>query len=155
MKRLVFDSGPFLLTFTKEKGSDTARDAISRHEKGDLEIYMHPNNLAEAYRIISMIRKQSPPLMVKDVKPEDVIKAAYANLNVLHDYKVTIKLGFLKLKYAGKPWGDLSSAALSLALSNDADAPVVILDNEMHFGDIKEVKAIRISDLANSLKQTI
>ncbi len=148
MRRLVFDSGPFLLTFTKEKGSDEARDAISRHERGDFEIYMHPNNLAETYRIISMFRRQSPRLMVKDVKPDDVVRAAYANLRVLQNDKVTIKLGFLKLKYPDKPWGDLSAAALSLALSEEEDAPVVILDNERHFKDVREVKAIRISELS-------
>jgi predicted nucleic acid-binding protein len=148
MRRLVFDAGPFLLLFTREKGSDIAREAVARHEKGEMEIYMHPNNLAEAYRVISLIRKEKPGILVKNVEPEAVIKSAYATLKVVQDEKTTAKLGMLKLKYGDKPWGDLSAAALSLRLLEENKATVVvILDDERHFEDMKEIPTIRISEL--------
>lgn len=56
-------------------------------------------------------------------------------------------LGSLKLKYRYKPWGDLSSAALALRLSDPLKTPVIILDEERHFKDLKEVEVIKISDL--------
>jgi len=147
VKRLVFDTGPFLLIFTEESGSDQAREAVLRHEGGELEIFMHPNNLAEAYKVISMIRDETPELLQADVKPEDVVRSAYATLRVVQDEETTVILGMLKLKYAGKPWGDLSSAALSLRLSEEGEAPTVILDHERHVDDITEVSTIRASEL--------
>lgn len=147
MKQLVFDTGPFLLIFTKERSSDQAREAVLRHERGELEIFIHPNNLAEAYKVISMIRDETPELLKADVKPEDVVRSAYATLRVVQDEETTVMLGMLKLKYAGKPWGDLSSAALSLRLSEEREVPTVILDHERHFDDITEVSTIRASEL--------
>lgn len=147
LKQLVFDTGPFLLIFTGERGSDQAREAVLRHERGDLEILMHPNNLAEAYRVISTIRDENPELLLGDVKPSEVVRSAYATLRVVQDEETTIRLGELKLKYWGKPWGDLSSAALSLRLHENKEAPVVILDHERHFDDITEVSTIRVSEI--------
>ncbi|MEM2135916.1 MAG: hypothetical protein QW261_16200 [Candidatus Jordarchaeaceae archaeon] len=43
--------------------------------------------------------------------------------------------------------GDTSSAALSLRLSEKERVPVVILNNEKHFDDIKEICTIRVSEL--------
>lgn len=145
MKRLVFDTGPFLLIFTDEKGSKEAREAILKHEEGKLEIFIHPNNLAEAYKVISLVRREKPNS--PSVEPEKIIRSAYATLRVIQDEETTVKLGRLKLEYSGKPWGDLSSAALSLRLSEKEKVPVVILDNEKHFDDIKEIYALRVSEL--------
>lgn len=147
LKRLVFDAGPFILLFTDEAGSAIARKAVTLHESGEVEIFMHPNNLVEAYRVISKIRKENPKLLVKDVEPIIVIRSAYATLNVVHDERTTVELGELKLKYEDKPWGDLSSAALALRLSNREKVPIVILDEERHFRDIKEVTSVEISNL--------
>jgi hypothetical protein len=66
---------------------------------------------------------------------------------VVHDEETTVELGVLKLKYEDKPWGDLSSAALALSLSDREKVPVIILDEERHFRDIKEVASVKISDL--------
>jgi len=146
-KRLVFDAGPFILLFTNERGSDVAREAVTLHERGEIEVFIHPNNLAEAYRVISRIREEKAELLTRDVEPEMVIRSAYATLNVIQDEKTTVNLGMLKLRYGDKPWGDLSSAALALRLSNETRMPVVILDEEEHFEDLKEVEAIKISNL--------
>ncbi len=145
MKRLIFDTGPFVLIFTNGKGSMEAREAILKHEEGKLEIFMHPNNLAEAYKVISLMRRENPHFPT--VEPELIIRSAYATLRVIHDEETTAKLGMLKLEYSGKPWGDLSSAALSLRLSEKEKVPVVILDDEKHFIDIKEICTLHVSDL--------
>lgn len=147
LKTLVFDAGPFILLFTNEEGSISARRAITLHEKGEVEVFMHPNNLVEAFRVISKIRKEHPKMLVKDVKPEVAIRSAYATLNVVQDERTTLELGRLKLKYEDKPWGDLSSAALALRLSDDEKVPVVILDDERHFDDINEIVSVKISEL--------
>jgi predicted nucleic acid-binding protein len=147
VKRLIFDTGPFLLLFTKEKGSMEAREAVLKYEEDKIEIFMHPNNLAEAYKVISQIRKENPSLLLKDLEPEEIIRSAYATLKVIQDEAATVKLGMLKFKYSDKPWGDLSSAALSLSLSEEEKVPVVILDHEKHFDDIKEISTIRISNI--------
>ncbi|MEM2892604.1 MAG: hypothetical protein QW638_03330 [Candidatus Bathyarchaeia archaeon] len=146
-RRLVFDAGPFILLFTNEKGSDLAREAIKLHERGEFEVFIHPNNLAEAYRVICEMRRKKPELLTRDVEPEMVIRSAYATLKVIQDERTTVNLGILKLKYRDKPWGDLSSAALALRLSDRTRTPVVILDQEEHFEDLKEVEAIKISNL--------
>jgi len=147
LKRLVFDAGPFILLFTNEAGSTIARKAVTLHEKGDVEVFMHPNNLVEAYGVISKLRKANPKSLTRDVEPSLVVRSAYATLNVVQDERTTLELGELKLKYEDKPWGDLSSAALALRLSEREKVPVVILNEERHFGDIKEVASIRVSDL--------
>lgn len=147
LKRLVFDAGPFILLFTNEAGSAIARKAVTLHEKGEVEVFMHPNNLVEAYRVISKFRKMNPKLLVRDVEPGLVVRSAYATLNVVQDERTTLELGGLKLKYEDKPWGDLSSAALALRLSEREKVPVVVLDGERHFGDIEEVASIKVSDL--------
>lgn len=153
MRQLVFDTGPFLLIFTRERYSDQAREAILRHERGELEIFMHPNNLAEAYKVIGLMRDKSPDILKTDVKPEDVVRSAYATINVIQDEKTTVRLGMLKLKYGGKPWGDLSSAALSLRLSEKREVPAVILEHERHFTDIAEISTIRVSELRQVLEE--
>ncbi|MCS7364526.1 MAG: hypothetical protein NDF54_03715 [archaeon GB-1867-035] len=140
VKRFVFDTGPFLLLSTQEKGSNTARLAVLKHEKGEIEIYIHPNNLSEAYMVINRIRKESTELLIRDVKPEDVIRAAYATLKVINDERTVIELGKLKSKYRGTPWGDLSASALSIRLSSEEEVSIIILDNEKHFERIREVK---------------
>ncbi len=148
MNRLVFDTGPFLLLFTREEGSETARNMVLMHERGHLEIYMHPNNLAEAYRVIGRIRSEQSSLLIRDITPDEVVRSAYATLKVVSNVETTLALGFLKHKYSSKPWGDLSSAALSISLSKrGVNAPVVILDREKHFEDIEEVEAVKISKL--------
>jgi len=147
LKRLVFDAGPFILLFTNERGSDLAREAVALHEGGEVEIFIHPNNLVEAYRVISKVREEKTELLARDVEPEMVIRSAYATLNVLQDEKTTVNLGTLKLRHEDKPWGDLSSAALALRLSDETRTPVIILDEEKHFEDLKEVTAVRISNL--------
>jgi hypothetical protein len=44
--------------------------------------------------------------------------------------------------------GDLSSAALTMALSRGSKiAPIIVLDREAHFKDIDGVKTIRVSQL--------
>ena len=147
MRRLVFDAGPFILLFTREKGSDVARKVVIKHERRELEIFIHPNNLSEAYRVISEIKEATPELLERDVDPRIVVRSAYANINVIQDEMTTINLGALKLKYRDKPWGDLSSAALALRLSNKEKVPVVTLDEEKHFEDLSEISAIKISNL--------
>lgn len=147
MRKLVFDAGPFILLFTNERGSDVAREAVLRHERGEIEVFIHPNNLAEAYRILCEVKEMKPELLVRDVDPGVLVRSAYATLNVVYDEETTVNLGVLKLKYGDKPWGDLSSAALALRLSNEEQVPVVILDEERHFKDIKEVTSIKISRL--------
>ncbi|MEM1885746.1 MAG: hypothetical protein QXZ24_09120, partial [Candidatus Jordarchaeales archaeon] len=118
---------------------------------GEIRIYMHPNNLAEAYKVMSRIIKEKQGT-ARNVKPEQVVRSAYATFSVVYDAETTIKLGMLKLKYGEKPWGDLSSAALSLRLSEESPTPVVVLDNEKHFEDIKEVSIIRVSELDEILE---
>lgn len=152
MKRLIFDTGPFLLIFTNEKGSTEAREAILKHEEGKLEIFIHPNNLAEAYKVMRVMRRKDSNFPLRSVEPEKIIRSAYATLRVIQDEETTVKLGMLKFEYSGKPWGDLSSAALSLRLSEKEMVPVVILDNEKHFEDIKEISTLRISDLHQILE---
>jgi len=147
LRRLVFDAGPLLLLFTNEEGSELARRAVMKHEGGEIEIYVHPNNLSEAYRVVSEIRRDRPDLLVRDIDPGTMVRSAYTTLNVIQDEETTIKLGELKLKYKDKPWGDLSSAALALRLSNGEKVPVIILDGERHFGDLQEVNSIHVSDL--------
>jgi len=147
LKRLVFDAGPFILLFTNEEGSDIAREAVLLHENGEIEIFMHPNNLVESYAVISRISKENPELLARKVEPSAVIRSAYATLNVVYDEETALKLGALKLKYEDKPWGDLSSAALALRLSDGEKVPVIILDKEKHFEDIKEVVSVKVSDL--------
>jgi len=147
LRKLVFDAGPFILLFTNERGSDVAREAVLRHERGEIEVFIHPNNLAEAYRILCEVKEMKPELLVRDVDPGVLVRSAYATLNVVYDEETTVNLGVLKLKYGDKPWGDLSSAALALRLSNEEQVPVVILDEERHFKDIKEVTSIKISRL--------
>lgn len=147
VSRIVFDAGPFVLLFTNERGSDVAKKAILKHEKGEIEVFIHPNNLSEAYRVIYGIRKKKPHLLAKDIRPELVVRSAYATLNVVYDEKTTVKLGALRSKYPYKPWGDLSSAALAWRLSDEEKVPVVILDEERHFKGIDEVASIPISKL--------
>jgi predicted nucleic acid-binding protein len=146
-KRLVFDAGPFILLFTNEEGSDIAREAVLLHERGEIEIFMHPNNLVESYAVLSRISKENPKLLARKVEPSTVIRSAYATLNVVYDEKTALKLGALKLRYEDKPWGDLSSAALALRLSDGEKVPIIILDEEKHFEDIKEVASVKVSDL--------
>ncbi len=144
----MLDTGPFLLTFTEEEGADKIRKIIGRHEAGEIKVYIHPNNLAEAYKIISMIEKDRPRLVKRKVNPRIVIRSAYATLSVIQDEVTTVNLGSMRLKYRNKPWGDLSSAALALALSNQEEkVPVAILDHERHFEDIDEVVTLRMSQL--------
>lgn len=76
-----------------------------------------------------------------------MIGSAYATLNVLQDEKTTVNLGMLKLRHEDKSWGDLSSAALALRLSDETGTPVIILDEEKHFEGLKEVTAVRVSNL--------
>lgn len=147
LKRFVFDAGPFILLFTNERGSDAAREAITLHERGEIEVFIHPNNLAEAYGVIAEMVEEKRGILAMHVEPEIVVRSAYATLNVIQDERTTVNLGMLKLKYRDKPWGDLSSAALALRLSNEARIPVVILDHEEHFEDLKEVETVKISDL--------
>ncbi|MBS7627044.1 hypothetical protein KEJ51_08460 [Candidatus Bathyarchaeota archaeon] len=147
MRRLVFDAGPFILLFTREKGSNIAREAVLRHERGELQIFMHPNNLSEAYGVISKIREEAPKLLERDIDPVMVIRSAYENIKVVQDEITTINLGRLKHKYRDKPWGILSSAALAIRLSYRDKVPVIILDEERHFEDIDEVSTVKISDL--------
>ncbi len=73
--------------------------------------------------------------------------SAYATLRVVQDETTTLNLGILKSKYKGVPWGDLSSAALSMRLSDREKVPVVILDRERHFKEITEVESQAISSL--------
>ncbi len=147
MRKLVFDTGPFILLFTKERGSEIAREAVLKHERGQLEVYIHPNNLSEAYRVISEIREKRPESLEKDIDPRIAIRSAYATLKVLQDETTTLNLGALKVRYPDKPWGDLSSAALAQRLSNREKVPVAILDEERHFKGLSEASAVRISSL--------
>ena len=96
-----------------------------------------------------MIEKDKPGLVKRRVEPRDVIRSAYSTLSVIQDEQTTVNLGVLRLKYRGKPWGDLSSAALALKLSRNQGekVPVTILDHERHFADIKEVDTLRVSQL--------
>jgi hypothetical protein len=86
--------------------------------------------------------------MHASIDPADVIRSAYATLSVLQNETTTMKLGGLRLKYRNKPWGDLSSAALALALSTGSrKVPVVILDHEVHFKDIDGLNTLHVSQL--------
>ena len=147
LERLVLDAGPFILLFTNEVGSAIARKVVNLHEKGEIEVFMHPNNLVEAYRVISKMKQMNPKLLIRDVEPSLVVRSAYATLNVMQDERTTLELSGLKLKYEDKPWGDLSSAALAMRLSEREQVSVVILDGERHFGDIEEVASTKVSDL--------
>lgn len=144
----MLDTGPFLLAFTEEKGGDKVRKLIERREAGEVQIFIHPNNLAEAYKVISLIQKERPSLVKRTIKPADVVRSAYASLSVIQNEKTTIKLGALRLKYRGVPWGDLSSAALAFSLSEDDNkVPVVIPEHDRHFAGIDEVTSLRVSQL--------
>lgn len=90
---------------------------------------------------------EKPELLVRRVEPSAIIRSAYATLNVVNDKETTLELAALKLKYEGKLWVDLSSAALALRLSKGKKVPVVILNEEKHFTDIKEGASVKISDL--------
>jgi hypothetical protein len=103
--------------------------------------------------VLSRISKENPKLLARKVEPSTVIRSAYATLNVVYDEKTALKLGALKLKYEDKPWGDLSSAALALRLSDGEKVPVIILDEEKHFGDIKEVVSVKVSDLRDYMTE--
>ncbi|MBS7281074.1 MAG: hypothetical protein KIH09_14765 [Candidatus Freyarchaeota archaeon] len=81
-----------------------------------------------------------------------IIGSTCATLRVVQDEETTVLLGMLKLEYSGKPWGDLSSAALSLRLSEKERVPVVILDNEKHFEDIRGIYTLRVSELRQILE---
>jgi hypothetical protein len=125
------------------------RKFVERHEAGEIQVFMHPNCLAEAYKVISTLKEESPEVMDAEVKPEDFIRSAYATLSVVQNESTTIELGSLRLRYRNKPWGDLSSAALAIALSSQNEKiPVVILDHERHFKDIEGVNAFHLSELA-------
>jgi len=152
LKKLVFDAGPFILLFTNEEGSDIAKEAVLLHERGEIEIFMHPNNLVESYAVLSRISEEHPELLARNVEPSAVIRSAYATLNVVYDEETAMKLGALKLRYENKPWGDLSSAALALRLSDGEKVPVIILDEEKHFEDIKEVVSVKVSDLRDYMR---
>ena len=144
MRKLVLDTGPFLLLFTKENGSEKIKRIIIKHEIREMDVYIHPNNLAEAYMVFNKVIREKTGIPGKKIKPEDIIRSAYATLNVVQDEATTIKLGELKTKYRRVPWGDLSAAALALRLGG---VPVIILDNEKHFNTITEVETIKISEL--------
>ena len=133
--------------FTNEEGGETARKAVLQHEKGREVIFIHPNSLSEAYNVISRIRKERPQLLARDVDPELVVRSAYATLNVLQDERTTINLGTLKAKYRNVPWGDLSSAALAMRLSDVDKVPVITLERDRHFKEISEVQSVTISNL--------
>lgn len=81
-----------------------------------------------------------------------MVRSVYATFSIVCDVETTVKLGMLKLKYREKPWGALSSAAFSLRLSEENPTPVVILDDEKHFDDIKEVSTIHVSELDKVLE---
>lgn len=152
-RRFVLDAGPFILLFTNEKGSDTVQRLVLMHERGELEVFIHPNNLAEAYRVISRVRMERPEMLIKDIDPETVIRSAYTTLNVAQDVESTICLGELMVKYRNKPWGDLSSASLALSMSDEERVTVIILDDERHFEELIEVESLKISDLKNMVHQ--
>ncbi|MDA4131103.1 MAG: hypothetical protein OK457_10060 [Thaumarchaeota archaeon] len=146
----MLDTGVFLLSFTQEEGGDKVRNIIERHEAGDLELFIHPNNLVEAYKVINIIEKEKPGLIRNRIPPEEVIRSAYATLSVIQDERTTLNLGILRTKYHNKPWGDLSAAAVAMSLSDgleDTNVPVLILEHEKHFGDINEITAWRLSQL--------
>jgi hypothetical protein len=149
VQRYVLDTGPFLLTFTEEDGSEKIRKIIRAHETGQTEAFIHPNNLAEGYKVISTLQSgkklKSPD---KNFDPRNIVRSAYATLSVIQNEITTINLGVMKMKYHNKPWGDLSSAALAISLSTEEKkVPVVILEHERHFGDIEEVRVLRVSEL--------
>lgn len=124
------------------------RYLIEKKEAGEIELFIHPNNLAEAYKVITLIQRDNPALIEKEVKPEAVVKSAYATLSVVQDERTTIRLGDLRLKYRNIPWGDLSSAALALSISEDnKKVPVVIPDHDRHFRGINEVNSLHVSQL--------
>lgn len=147
MRRLVLDTGPFLLLFTNEEGSETAKKTVVMHEKRQLEAFIHPNCLSEAYSVLTRIKKEKPDLVPRDLDPEQVVRSTYATLKVVQDERTTVNLGVLKSKYKGIPWGDLSSAALSMRLSDHERVPVVILVHDKHFKEITEAQSITISRL--------
>ena len=93
------------------------------------------------------VKKEKPHLLARDVDPAVVIRSAYTTLKVVQDETTTLNLGILKSKYKGSPWGDPSSAALSMRLSDREKVPVVILDRDRHFKEIAEVESQAISSL--------
>src|SRR5438552_4014454 len=111
------------------------------------ESFVHPNCLSEAYHVMVRVKREKPHLLARDVDPAVVIRSAYATLRVVQDETTTLNLGILNSKYKGVPWGDLSSAALSMRLSDREKVPVVILDRERHFKEITEVDSQAISSL--------
>lgn len=144
----MLDTGPLLLAFTEEENSDKVRQMIKRHEAREIELFVHPNNLVEAYKVISMIKRDKPELLrSKGIDPKEVVRSAYATLSVIQDESATLHLAEMKLKHHDKPWGDISSAALAISLSNDEEkVSVIILNHERHFKDM-EVNSIRVSEL--------
>jgi len=48
-------------------------------------------------------------------------------------------------------WGDLSSVASTLRLSDRWKVPVIVLDEERHFEDIREVVSVKLSDLRDHM----
>lgn len=51
----MLDSGSFLLASTREEGDDKIRKLIGKREAGEVQLFIHPNNVAEAYKVISLI----------------------------------------------------------------------------------------------------
>jgi len=124
------------------------RKFVKRHEAGEIEVFIHPNCLAEAFKVISVLQQEK--LVSSDVNPASIVRSAYATLTVLQNETITNHLGSLRLKYRNKPWGDLSSAAVALSLSDESKksaVPVIILDHEVHFKDIDGVDTLRVSQL--------
>src|SRR5437660_10165478 len=93
------------------------------------------------------VKREKPHLLARDVDPAVVIRPAYATLRVAQDEATTLNLGILKSKYKGVPWGDLSSAALSMRLADRETVPVVIRDGERHFEELTEVEPQAIASL--------
>lgn len=144
----MLDTGPFILTISNEDGANKVRKIVERHEAGEIEVFIHPNCLVEAYKVISLLQEEKPELVPVGANAADIVRSAFATLSVQQDETTTVKLGRLRLKYRNRPWGDLSSAALALSLSNQSEkVPVVILDHERHFKDIDDVITLRVSQL--------
>jgi hypothetical protein len=141
------DTGPFILTVSNEGGAEKIRRIVERHEAQEIEVFVHPNCLVEAYKVISELQNEKS--VDSSVDPAEIIRSTYATLSVLQNEMSTIQLGRLRHKYRNKPWGDLSSASLALALSSGSgkNVPVVILDHEAHFKDIDGVDTLRVSQL--------
>lgn len=84
---------------------EVVRETVLKHERREFEVFIHSNNLAEAFRVVSEIKIMRTEILGESVDPRIIVRSAYGTLTVLQDEATTIHLGALKLKnFASRQW---------------------------------------------------